>query len=59
MRPLQERLKTDEDATTGNWGNTTVSNGVKGDVGKVSADVTDTKNDLAAPKEVDHAIGDL
>jgi hypothetical protein len=35
-------------------------NGVKGDLGKVGADVTDTRNDLAATKgRLDHAIGDL
>jgi len=34
--------------------------GVKGEVVKVSADVTDTRNDLAVTKgKLDHAIGDL
>jgi hypothetical protein len=35
-------------------------NGVKGDLTKVGADVTDTKNDLASTKgKLEHAIGDL
>jgi len=39
---------------------TTEVNGVKGELGKVGADVTDTKNDLAVTKgKLDHAIGDL
>ena len=58
----QERLKADEDTTKQQIGAVTADvNGVRrGDVGKVSADVSDTKNDLAATKgKLDHAIGDL
>ena len=44
----ESRLKADEEATKQQFGAVaTEVNGVKGEVGKVSADVTDTKNDLA------------
>jgi chromosome segregation ATPase len=56
-----ERLKTDEDSTKQQFGAvTTEVSGVKGDLGKVGADVADTKNDLATTKtKLEHAIGDL
>jgi FlaG/FlaF family flagellin (archaellin) len=55
------RLKVDEETTKQQIGAVTSDvNGVKGEVVKVSADVTDTKNDLAVTKgKLDHAIGDL
>jgi hypothetical protein len=57
----ESRIKADEESTKQQFGavNTEVS-GVKGELGKVGADVTDTKNDLAVTKgKLDHAIGDL
>jgi hypothetical protein len=57
----QQRLKTDEQTTKDQFGVVTNDvNGVKGQVTKVSADVTDTRNDLAATKgKLEIAIGDL
>jgi len=57
----ESRLKADEEANKQQFGAvTTEVNGVKGELGKVGADVTDTKNDLAATKgRLEHAIGDL
>jgi hypothetical protein len=57
----QERLKTDEDTTKQQFGAVSSEvSGVKGEVVKVSADVTDTRNDLAVTKgKLEHAIGDL
>src|SRR5262249_6056884 len=55
------QLRSDEESTKQQFGavNNEV-NGVKGQVSKVSADVTDTRNDLAATKgKLDTAIGDL
>ena len=57
----ESRLKADEESNKQQFGAvTTEVNGVKGELGKVGADVTDTKNDLAATKgRLEHAIGDL
>lgn len=57
----EQRVKADEEANKQQFGAvTTEVNGVKGDLGRVGADVTDTKNDLAVTKgKLDHAIGDL
>jgi DNA-binding protein YbaB len=57
----ETRLKVDEETTKQQIGAVTTDvNGVKGEVVKVSADMTDTKNDLAVTKgKLDHAIGDL
>jgi hypothetical protein len=57
----QQRLKSDEQTTKDQFGAvTTEVNGVKGQVTKVSADVSDTRNDLAATKgKLEIAIGDL
>ena len=57
----ESRLKADEESTKQQFGAvTTEVSGVKGELGKVGADVTDTKNDLAVTKgKLDHAIGDL
>jgi hypothetical protein len=57
----EQRIKADEEATKQQFGAVaTEVNGVKGDLGKVGADVTDTRNDLNATKgRLDHAIGDL
>jgi hypothetical protein len=57
----QQRLKTDEDSTKQQFGAVTNEvNGVKGQVTKVSADVSDTRNDLAATKgKLELAIGDI
>jgi hypothetical protein len=57
----QQRLKTDEQSTKDQFGAVTNDvNGVKGQVTKVSADVSDTRNDLAATKgKLEIAIGDL
>ena len=57
----ETRLKADEETTKQQIGAVTTDvNGVKGEVVKVSADMTDTKNDLAVTKgKLDHAIGDL
>ncbi len=61
LQATETRLKADEESTKQQFGAvTTEVNGVKGELGKVGADVTDTKNDLAATKgKLDHAIGDL
>jgi hypothetical protein len=60
-RATQDRLKADEATTKQQIGAVTNEvSGVKGDVVKVSADVNDTKNDLAVTKgKLEHAIGDL
>jgi hypothetical protein len=57
----ESRLKADEESTKQQFGAvTTEVNGVKGDLTKVGADVTDTKNDLATTRgKLEHAIGDL
>jgi len=55
------QLRTDEESTKQQFGavNNEVS-GVKGQVTKVTADISDTRNDLAATKgKLDTAIGDL
>jgi hypothetical protein len=57
----ESRLKADEESNKQQFGAVaTEVSGVKGELGKVGADVTDTKNDLAATKgKLEHAIGDL
>jgi DNA-binding protein YbaB len=57
----ESRLKADEESNKQQFGAVTTDvNGVKGQVVKVSADVTDTKNDLEVTKgKLEHAIGDL
>jgi chromosome segregation ATPase len=57
----QQRLKTDEASTKEQFGQVTNDvNGVKGQVTKVSADVSDTRTDLAATKgKLESAIGDI
>src|SRR5438270_12843008 len=56
----ETRLKADEEDNKQEIGAVSSDvNGVKGEVVKVSADVTDTRNDLAVTKgKLDHAIGD-
>lgn len=57
----ESRLAADEDSNKQQFGavNTAVT-GVKGDLTKVGADVTDTKNDLANTKiKLEQAIGDI
>ncbi|HKD81165.1 MAG TPA: hypothetical protein VKH81_15825 [Candidatus Angelobacter sp.] len=57
----ESRLAADEDTNKQQFGavNTAV-NGVKGDLTKVGADVTDTRNDLANTKvKLEQAIGDI
>src|SRR6478672_562402 len=56
-----QELQANEETTKQQIGAVTTDvNGVKGEVVKVSADVSDTKNDLAVTKgKLDHAIGDL
>jgi hypothetical protein len=57
----ETRLKADEETTKQQFGAVaTEVSGVKGELGKVGADVTDTKNDLANTKtRLEHAIGDI
>ncbi|HEX5433050.1 MAG TPA: hypothetical protein VFY05_02335 [Candidatus Angelobacter sp.] len=60
-RAMQTRLKTDEETTKKQFGDVAGEvSGVKGRVTQVSADVSDTRNDLASTKtQLEHAIGDL
>lgn len=60
-RAMQTRLKTDEETTKKQFGDVAGEvSGVKGRVAQVSADVSDTRNDLASTKtKLEHAIGDL
>ncbi|HZD93975.1 MAG TPA: hypothetical protein VE133_06955 [Candidatus Sulfotelmatobacter sp.] len=60
-RATQSRLKTDEETNKQQFGAvTTEVNGVKGELGKVGADVADTRTDLATTKnKLEHAIGDI
>lgn len=60
-RAMQTRLKTDEETTKKQFGDVAGEvSGVKGRVTQVSADVSDTRNDLASTKtKLEHAIGDL
>jgi len=57
----ESRLKADEESNKQQFGVVTNEvSGVKGQVVKVSADVSDTKNDLEVTKgKLEHAIGDL
>jgi hypothetical protein len=57
----QQRLKSDEASTKEQFGQVANDvNGVKGQVTKVSADVTDTRNDLNVTKgKLESAIGDI
>src|SRR5262249_25516277 len=57
----ESRLKADEESNKQQFGAvTTEVSGVKGELGKVGADVTDTRNDLANTKtRLEHAIGDI
>jgi hypothetical protein len=57
----QQRLKSDEASTKEQFGAVANDvNGVKGQVTKVSADVSDTRNDLAVTKgKLESAIGDI
>jgi hypothetical protein len=57
----QQRLKSDEASTKEQFGAVTNDvNGVKGQVSKVSADVSDTRNDLNVTKgKLESAIGDI
>jgi hypothetical protein len=60
-RATESRLAADEDSNKQQFGavNTAVT-GVKGDLTKVGADVTDTKNDLANTKvKLEQAMGDI
>jgi hypothetical protein len=60
-RATESRLAADEDSNKQQFGavNTAVT-GVKGDLTKVGADVSDTKNDLATTKvKLEQAIGDI
>src|SRR5262249_59254694 len=59
--PPATRLKADEESTKEQLGAVTPEvSGVRGERGKVGADVTDTKNDLASTKtRLEHAIGDI
>jgi chromosome segregation ATPase len=60
-KATQTRIKEDEEATKQQIGAvTTEVNGVKGQVTKVSADINDTRTDLAATKgKLETAIGDI
>lgn len=57
----QSRLKADEESTKKQFGDVAGEvTGVKGQVSQVSADVGETRNDLALTKtKLEHAIGDL
>lgn len=60
-KATESRLAADEDSNKQQFGAvTTAVSGVKGDLSKVGADVTDTKNDLANTKvKLEQAIGDI
>ncbi len=60
-KATQQRLKSDEDSTKEQFGAVSNEvNGVKGQVSKVSADINDTRTDLAATKgRLETAIGDI